>query len=320
MSLLGSALKTAAVGAALGAAGNLLSQVRSMNIPKGAESFNKSKPTSAVSGSNDTSGDWRVRLSIPPTEFFKDAQLIKPLIDAGGLVFPYTPTITINHSASYSDTTVTHQNYQFITYQYSKVSDITVVGDFAVEDALQAQYWLSAVHFLRTVTKMFVGDDKEAGNPPPILKLNAYGDFVFKNVPVVVKSFNVTMPKDVDYIKTNLRYLPNPDPTNSQNPNNPTGKLNIGSMMKAGVINAFQNTAAGKIGAGLLGAANSFQNGATTPYKSPKTGSKSLEGDSHVPTQSSMSLVLMPVYSRTQVREFNLKDFLDGKFVKDGYV
>lgn len=318
MSLLGNALKTAAVGVALGAASNLLSQVRSQGIPKGAELPKRTSPTQATAGSAGNETDWRVRLSLPPTEAFKDVGVLKPLQDAGGLIFPYTPTITINHSASYTDTSVTHQNYQFVTYQYSKVSDITVIGDFAVEDAVQAQYWLAAVHFLRTVTKMFVGDDKDAGNPPPILKFNAYGDFVFKNIPVVVKSFSVTLPKEVDYITTNLRSLPNPDPTGSQSMNSPLGQINLNSMLKAGVISAFGNTAAGRIGASLLGAKDNFNNG--KPSGGPKPGQKSLAGDSHVPTQSTFSVTLMPIYSRTQVREFKLQDFLDGKFVKDGYL
>jgi hypothetical protein len=318
MSILGNALKTAAVGAALGAASNLLSQVRSMNIPKGGEPIKPSAPSTATYGDDPT--DWRVRLSIPPMKIFQDKPAtIKPLIDAGGLIFPYTPTISINHSANYTDQPIVHQNYQFVTYQHSRVSDIQIVGDFPVEDAVQAQYWLATVHFLRTVTKMFTGSSPDSGNPPPILLFNAYGDFVFKNIPVVVKSFSITLPKEVDYIKTNLmeNIIQNND--NEMDLNNPTNKLSFESMLKAGVKNAFANTQAGRIGASLLGAVDKFNNGRPrSAALSPSKKSKSNE--SHVPTQSSITITVMPVYSRTKVREFNLQKFLNGGYVDQGYI
>ncbi len=50
------------------------------------------------------------------------------------------------------------------------------------------------------MTKMFSGEGPNAGSPPPIIKLNGYGDYVFKNVPVAVTQFSVELPKDVDYI------------------------------------------------------------------------------------------------------------------------
>lgn len=322
MSFLKDSLKAAATGLALGAVGNLLSQTRSINLPKGGE-LNKPKGISkATMGSNDPS-DWRVRLSIPPmTIFQKSPYTIQPLIDAGGLVFPYTPSITVSHSASYTETPIIHQNYQFITYQHSKVSDIQIVGDFPVQDAKEAQYWLATVHFLRTVTKMFTGDSPDTGNPPPILLFNAYGDFVFKNVSVVVKSFSVTLPKEVDYIKTNLKQLPlTSNPLGGDNfvDSSPTSKLGVGSMLKAGVMNAFSQTQAGQIGAKLMGVADKFNNG-VPKSANLKPSTKSTDKDSHVPSQSTISVTVMPVYSRTKVREFNLQKFINGEYVDQGYI
>ena len=52
---------------------------------------------------------------------------------------------------------------------------------------------------------MFYGDNgANTGNPPPIVKFNGYGEYVFKNVPCVVTSFNVDLPQDVDYMKTTI--------------------------------------------------------------------------------------------------------------------
>jgi hypothetical protein len=103
---------------------------------------------------------------------------------------------------------MTHSNYPFYAYQHSEVSSFTVVGDFPVQNQSDAQHWIATLHFLRAVTKMFFGTGANQGNPPPILKFNAYGDNVFKNVPVVVTNFSVELTNSVDYICTKQRQNP----------------------------------------------------------------------------------------------------------------
>jgi hypothetical protein len=51
---------------------------------------------------------------------------------------------------------------------------------------------------------MAYGASSNQGSPPPVIKLNGYGDYVFKNVPVVVTMFSVDLPNDVDYIQVGL--------------------------------------------------------------------------------------------------------------------
>ena len=192
-------------GALSGVAGGLSSALRSINIPLNAEAFTAKADTKPQQGAGGDASDWRVRLSFPnDVAEFAGSSVFTPLKESGGLIFPYTPTISINSTANYTESPVTHQNYQFVSYANSRVSEISVSGDFYVEDAVQARYWLSCVHFLRSVTKMFAGPDQRAGNPPILLYFNAYGDFVFRDVPVVVKSFSMTLPKEVDYIRTNI--------------------------------------------------------------------------------------------------------------------
>lgn len=175
------------------------SSIRSLGLPAGGETSLISAAANAVLGGGDASKDWRVRLSLPSV--FSSSQVLKPLIDNGRqLIFPYTPTITISGSANYEEQNITHQNYQFIYYNSSKVEQIQIVAPFNVEDSEQALYWLAAVHFLRSLTKMFTGADNIAGNPPPICRLNGYGNYVFGNVPVVVKQFSFDLPQDVNYI------------------------------------------------------------------------------------------------------------------------
>ena len=59
---------------------------------------------------------------------------------------------------------------------------------------------MACIHYLRSVTKMNYGQGADAGSPPPVVRFNGYGDYVFKNVPVIVTSFQFDMPQDVDYI------------------------------------------------------------------------------------------------------------------------
>ena len=63
---------------------------------------------------------------------------------------------------------------------------------------------LAVLHFLRIVTKMHFGmNDKRRGTPPPVLKFSAYGDLMFNNVPVLVRSFAYDLGQDIDYIDVN---------------------------------------------------------------------------------------------------------------------
>jgi len=152
----------------------------------------------------NSKGDWRVRLSLPPTGTFKSSNVLNPLLETNGLVFPYTPSVFVTHSANYNQLQPTHSNYPFHIYSGSQVDQFTITGDFTVENPKEAEYWVAAIHYLRSVTKMAYGESSNKGSPPPVLKLNGYGSFVFNNIPVVVQNFNVTLPNDVDYIPTRM--------------------------------------------------------------------------------------------------------------------
>jgi len=121
----------------------------------------------------------------------------------GSLVFPFTPTINISGGASYEEQAITHSNYAFFAYQHSKAETISVSAPFYVTDSVDGQAWVSAVNFLRASTKMFPD-----GNPPIILKFNAYGDSVFNDVPVIVKSYTIDLPNGVDYIAAGGSHVP----------------------------------------------------------------------------------------------------------------
>jgi len=175
--------------------------------------------------------DWRVRLSLAPnsTYFYNDPNnsLLSPLIqDNGGVsgianaignltglggagqngssrigvVFPYTPQIQVQHTATYQPQKLTHNNYTQYYYENSSVEPISISGEFTVQNVNEGQYLLATIYFFRACTKMFFGNDPEAGNPPPLLYLNGYGQYYLPNVPCVVTGFSHTMPADVDYM------------------------------------------------------------------------------------------------------------------------
>ena len=182
----------------LGSAGGLLKALL------GGPSSQPQLKTLVEAGSANKSNDWRVKLSLPGIISKDVPEILKPLVDTNGLVFPYTPTILIQHTANYDALSPTHSNYPFPQYQSSQIEDLVITGDFFCENAKDAQYWTAMVHYLRSVTKMNYGTDSDAGAPPPIVKLTGYGDFVFPNVPVVIRNFTVDLPADVDYIKTQI--------------------------------------------------------------------------------------------------------------------
>lgn len=172
---------------------------RSINLPTTATEKAKSPATARFSTAGEEA-DWRVKLSLPQ-QFAKDG-LLTPLHETGAFVFPYTPTIIVGHSANYNSLQPVHTNYPFQIYESSSVQEIVITGDFTVENASEGRYWIAAMHYLRSVTKMFYGDSDNAGSPPPIIRLNGYGDYVFNNVPCVVTNFTIDLPADVDYIAT----------------------------------------------------------------------------------------------------------------------
>jgi hypothetical protein len=159
-------------------------------------------PTGTVSKNNT---DWRVKISLPSASpvFYndRDNQLQAILRRTNGVIFPYTPTVSVTHNARYQEQALTHSNYKNYFYEGSDVSAITIAGDFTVQNVDEGLYLLAAIYFFRSATKMFFGIDELAGNPPPTVYLDGYGDFYFPHVSCVVTSFQHTMPAEVDYVE-----------------------------------------------------------------------------------------------------------------------
>jgi hypothetical protein len=152
-----------------------------------------------------TATDWRVRISCPAIDY---SGVQAPLAATNGVVFPYTPQISVVHQANYTAQRFTHSNYPHYAYENSEVQAIQVTGEFTAQNYLEAQYVLACIYFFRAATKMFFGKSENAGNPPPLVFLNGYGTYYLPRVPCAVTQFSHTMPPDIDYIDAGGSRIP----------------------------------------------------------------------------------------------------------------
>ena len=142
--------------------------------------------------------DTRARLALSPGAdgiLYKDPtnSLLNPLTATDGIVWPYTPNINVSFSAAYTGNQTIHNNYQSQSYGQSSVEQITCVGQFTANTPREAAYVLSVLHFLKSATKSFFGQDTNRGTPPPVLRFSAHGPYMFNSVPVVIANTNLSI-------------------------------------------------------------------------------------------------------------------------------
>ena len=244
--------------------------------------------------------DWRVRLSLAPgaTYLYKDkaaAGILAPLAATDGVIFPYTPAISVQYAASYDPTELTHSNYKFFTYRGSAVDSVTITCDFTAQDTFEANYLLAVIHFFRSVTKMFYGQDQnpKIGTPPPLCYLSGLGAFQFDAHPLAITSFNYTLPTDVDYIRAGS--TPTPAGVSRAPANQP--------------INSFS------VSGDRLAASKGTPGGGTAPpqFTTPP-GSRDV---TYVPTKMSISIQAVPIVTRNDIsNKFSLKEYGTGKLLR----
>ena len=291
--------------------GGIASAIRAINLPAAGEAVGD--VLSAVSSFSDAnSNDWRVRLSLANWSSFRTSPVLKPLSDAGGLIFPYTPKISISNRANYDTVSPIHSDYTFHTYKNSDPGKITITAPMFVEDTTQGLYWIAMVHYLRSLTKMFVGNDPKAGNPPPIVKFNAYGNYVFKDVPVVVTDIRVELDNGCDYIGVNVV---------GSAAGQIEGVADSISGLASG-LGGLANSLGGDTIGGILGGVSTIAGGVGQVAALAGTfglGGTTSGGVTHVPTKSSFSVTLQPVYSRDSARKFSLDRFVQGGYLNNSF-
>jgi len=221
------------------------------NGSRGAPSsaFDTNRAVSPSNNGMSFDADWRVRMVLPSALASRLCTGIMEPLKGSGVVFPYTPNITVTYAAEWTSQKLTHSNYAAQFYNSSEIQDIQLQGMFTAQNQIEAEMMLAILTFGKMVTKMFFGASTDAGSPPPVLHLYGHGDYQWKKVPIVVKNFTYNLSADVDYI--------------------PVKKY----------------------------------------------------GNTRVPSQiDNMSFTVAPIYSREQVRKFDMKTFASGELIKGGFI
>jgi hypothetical protein len=228
--------------------------------------------------------DWRVRLALAPDAnyLYKDSQpgIMAPLAATDGVVFPYTPGINISYAANYDGAHPTHTNFKINQYKNSMISDISVSAEFTCQDTFEANYLLAAIHFFKSMTKMFYGQDENPrnGTPPPLGFFHGLGTFQFNRHPVGITNFSYALPKDVDYIRA----------TSSDTDGADADATLIGGQLSPG--------------------------GTIPPANFAVTEST---GITYVPTKMTITLTCIPILSRNTIsNKFSLKEYAKGALTR----
>jgi len=297
---------TSVVSAAASAAG--LTAINDLLVRQNA-TIQKAKEQATLEARNNTAAgatDWRVRLSLADGAqyLYKDREpgILGPLLATNGVIFPYTPSIETAYTANYDKYDLTHSNYRGYFYKNSAVNDINIRGTFTAQDTFEADYLLAVIHFFRSITKMFYGQDSLRGAPPPLVYLSGFGDYQFNKHPCLVSNFSYSLPTDVDYIRAGA-------------PNN-YGNL-FSQRAKSG---GFSTSPFGAV-LSRLQSANLPLTPDTSPTPSMITQNvDNLTGATYVPTKIEINLTLLPTNTRAQVsQQFSLKKYADGSLIKGGY-
>ena len=267
------------------------------------------QPTLQARNKQPASVDWRVRLQLAPGAKYlyqhSSPGILAPLAATNGVIFPYTPTIETSYQANYDTYDLTHSNFRGYFYKGSKVNDINIRAIFTAQDTREAGYMLAVIHFFRSVTKMFYGaGDPLRGAPPPLTYLTGLGQYQFNQHPCVVQSFNYTLPSEVDYIR-------------AEAPNN--NGTNLGDRRVASGIPS-DTRLAGTESKPPVGA--QFEPGETSAAAAAALSQNvnNLLQATYVPTKIEISLVLLPINTRSQVsQQFNMQGFANGQLLKAGF-
>jgi hypothetical protein len=261
-----------------------------------------------------SAADWRVRLQLAAGANYlykagdngSAAGILKPLWDTDGVIFPYTPQIDTSYTAKYDNYDLVHSNYRGYFYKSSSVDNLTVRGTFTAQDTKEAQYLLAVIHFFRSVTKMFYGQDAQAGTPPPLVYMSGLGQYQFNNHPCVVSNFTYNLPNDVDYIRAD-------------------GFNNFGINLENR-----RNLSSGPAPSGALGKLSRLINSGlgngslkNTPPPQPvnqNVTNPSAINSTYVPTRMEISVTLLPMQTRSQVsKQFSLEGFAQGRLLQGGF-
>ena len=273
----------------------------------GSRSVNQVRATGGQEQASNTRSqeDWRIRLKLAKNAAYfytvaGQSDILFPLKGTDGVVFPYTPSISMNYRSNYEVSDLVHTNYKQYFYKNSSVEELTITADFTAQDTAEANYLLAVIHFFKTVTKMFYGKDVNPinGTPPPLCYLLGYGQFQFSDHPVLISGFQYTLPNDVDYIRA--------------------GSV---STIQGTNIGAFKQEKPGFLASlapslNRLFGSNLKKGGAlTTPAFNPLSNPAA----TYVPTKIQLTINAIPIVTRGDIANtFSLENYAKGTLTKKG--
>lgn len=255
-------------------------------------------PVQSTATNLTDAGGRRVRLRPKPAamdQILGTSGLMSPLSAKGtnGLVFPYQPTITWAQDVNYTQMEIVHANQDFYSYSKTPALKLSIEGEFTVQNQKEGLYALACIQFLRTVTKMWFGGNTAgsknlAGTPPPVLLFDAYGQWMFNELPVIITQFSITLPKDVDYVSVQTAY----------SVNNSLISANDQTIVTANPT---------------IAAANAFTN-----INYPAAAVNQSQGFAWLPSVFSISVQLTVQNTPQRLRAFDLDKFRTGELLAGG--
>jgi hypothetical protein len=249
--------------------------------------------------------DWRVVLSLAPQANYlyraQDPGILLPLVDTDGVVFPYTPQVQVQYTANYDTSDIVHSNYKIFQYKNSYVDSVNITGEFTAQDTYEANYLLAVIHFFRSVTKMFYGQDSNPvnGTPPPLCYIFGLGEYQFNKHPIAITGFTYNLPNDVDYIRADV---------------GSSSGLSSGSQ-----ISNFRFQSTSNPSNLRLGSAGVEPGGFAPPpaWEGIRNGnSQGSIQPTYVPTKMQIQISAIPIVSRLDISSrFSLKDYATGNLM-----
>jgi hypothetical protein len=177
------------------------------------------------------------------------------------------------------------------------VDQVSITCDFTAQDTEEANYMLAVIHFFRSVTKMFYGQDQipKPGTPPPLCYLSGMGDFQFDRHPLAISSFNYSLPNDVDYIRASSPTLLSGVNSTGYNDNRNSDLTPSQVRMQSGTNH---------LNAGATESAPNFSKATNTQ-------------PTYVPTKISISVMAYPIVTRNDIsNNFSLEKYATGALLQ----
>lgn len=243
--------------------------------------------------------DWRARLSLAPNSNYLynvpkgQAGILAPLQSTDGVIFPYTPGISVTYSAGYEPSDLVHSNYKVYQYKGSNVDTVSITADFTAQDTTEANYLLAVIHFFRSVTKMFYGQDQNPNNgvPPPLCYLSGFGAYTFDAHPLVVTNFTYATPTEVDYIRAGSQ----------------TNQPGVNVAQQNPIVNTFNPSVSRIATSGLQPKLPNFS-----------TQNSMINSEAtYVPTKLQLQITCIPIVTRNDIsNKFSLKEYATGALLR----